>query len=104
MLTEYRIIAQLLSVSCAADTPLAAEPDPGQELGPDCVDSEVVVSVNGSDGSEGNRSITLQSLLKYRRYRFRMAALTNAGEGDYTPWVYTHTLAGSTNMHTHTQS
>uniref|UniRef100_A0A674CKZ3 Protein tyrosine phosphatase receptor type Q n=1 Tax=Salmo trutta TaxID=8032 RepID=A0A674CKZ3_SALTR len=79
MLTEYRITVQLLSPDCLFNTPL----------------SEVLVSVNGSDGGEGNRSITLQSLAKYRLYRFRITALTNAGPGEHTPWRYTHTLAGN---------
>ena len=47
--------------------------------------------------------MTLQSLAKYRQYRFRVVALTNAGEGEPTPWSYTRTLAGSTHTHTHIQ-
>uniref|UniRef100_A0A3Q1F7L9 Phosphatidylinositol phosphatase PTPRQ-like n=1 Tax=Acanthochromis polyacanthus TaxID=80966 RepID=A0A3Q1F7L9_9TELE len=40
-------------------------------------------------------SVTLQSLAKYRYYRFRVAAVTNAGVGEYTPWNYARTLAGN---------
>uniref|UniRef100_A0A3P8TAE3 Protein tyrosine phosphatase receptor type Q n=1 Tax=Amphiprion percula TaxID=161767 RepID=A0A3P8TAE3_AMPPE len=46
-----------------------------------------------SDASEEN-SVRLQSLAKYRYYRFRVAAVTNAGVGEYTPWNYARTLAG----------
>uniref|UniRef100_A0A3B5AC43 Protein tyrosine phosphatase receptor type Q n=1 Tax=Stegastes partitus TaxID=144197 RepID=A0A3B5AC43_9TELE len=46
-----------------------------------------------SDGSEEN-SVTLQSLAKYRNYRFKVAAVTNAGVGEYTQWIYATTLAG----------
>ncbi|XP_071272815.1 phosphatidylinositol phosphatase PTPRQ [Salvelinus alpinus] len=98
MLTEYRITVQLLSPDCQSDTPLAEAtplPEPTAALAPGCVDQDVLVSVNGSDGGEGNRSITLQSLAKYRLYRFRITALTNAGPGEHTPWRYTHTLAGN---------
>ncbi|XP_045061033.1 LOW QUALITY PROTEIN: phosphatidylinositol phosphatase PTPRQ-like [Coregonus clupeaformis] len=98
MLTEYRITVQLLSPDCQSDTPLAEAthlPEPTPALAPGCVDQDVLVSVNGSDGGEGNRSITLQSLVKYRLYRFRITALTNAGPGEHTPWRYTHTLAGN---------
>nr|XP_029524895.1 phosphatidylinositol phosphatase PTPRQ-like [Oncorhynchus nerka] len=98
MLTEYRITVQLLSPDCHSDTPLAEAtplPEPTAALAPGCVHQDVLVSVNGSDGGEGNRSITLQSLAKYRLYRFRITALTNAGPGEHTPWKYTHTLAGN---------
>ncbi|XP_045544692.1 phosphatidylinositol phosphatase PTPRQ [Salmo salar] len=98
MLTEYRITVQLLSPDCQSDTPLAEAtplPEPTPALAPGCVDQDVLVSVNGSDGGKGNRSITLQSLAKYRLYRFRITALTNAGPGPHTPWRYTHTLPGN---------
>ncbi|XP_036832097.1 phosphatidylinositol phosphatase PTPRQ isoform X3 [Oncorhynchus mykiss] len=98
MLTEYHITVQLLSPDCLSNTPLSEAtplPEPSPSLAPGCVDQEVLVSVNGSDGGEGNRSITLQSLVKYRLYRFRITALTNAGPGEHTPWRYTHTLAGN---------
>ncbi|KAM4618263.1 phosphatidylinositol phosphatase PTPRQ [Polymixia lowei] len=95
MLKEYHITAQLLSTVCEPNEPPAAEQAPEQEVAPGCVDSQVVVLVNGSDGSGGNNSVTLQSLAKFRRYRFRLAALTNAGVGEHTPWTYTHTLAGN---------
>ncbi|XP_056138465.1 phosphatidylinositol phosphatase PTPRQ [Lampris incognitus] len=88
MLKEYRITAQLLAVVCEPDTQPTAELHPEQEVASWCVDSQVVVSVNGSDVS-----VKLQSLAKFRRYRFRLAALTNAGVGEQTPWIYAHTLA-----------
>uniref|UniRef100_A0A8C7INP8 Protein tyrosine phosphatase receptor type Q n=1 Tax=Oncorhynchus kisutch TaxID=8019 RepID=A0A8C7INP8_ONCKI len=70
MLTEYRITVQLLSPDCLSNTPL-------------------------SEATPLPESITLQSLVKYRLYRFRITALTNAGPGEHTPWRYTHTLAGN---------
>uniref|UniRef100_A0A674CK23 Protein tyrosine phosphatase receptor type Q n=1 Tax=Salmo trutta TaxID=8032 RepID=A0A674CK23_SALTR len=70
MLTEYRITVQLLSPDCLFNTPL-------------------------SEATPLPESITLQSLAKYRLYRFRITALTNAGPGEHTPWRYTHTLAGN---------
>uniref|UniRef100_A0A3Q2CFZ0 Protein tyrosine phosphatase receptor type Q n=1 Tax=Cyprinodon variegatus TaxID=28743 RepID=A0A3Q2CFZ0_CYPVA len=38
--------------------------------------------------------VTLQSLAKYRYYRFKVAAVTNAGPGAYAQWSYARTLAG----------
>uniref|UniRef100_A0A8C7VH67 Protein tyrosine phosphatase receptor type Q n=1 Tax=Oncorhynchus mykiss TaxID=8022 RepID=A0A8C7VH67_ONCMY len=70
MLTEYHITVQLLSPDCLSNTPL-------------------------SEATPLPESITLQSLVKYRLYRFRITALTNAGPGEHTPWRYTHTLAGN---------
>uniref|UniRef100_A0A667YVN6 Protein tyrosine phosphatase receptor type Q n=1 Tax=Myripristis murdjan TaxID=586833 RepID=A0A667YVN6_9TELE len=61
LLKEYHITAQMLSTTCEADIPNAAEPP----------------------------------LTKYRYYRFRLAALTNAGVGEYTSWIYIRTLAGN---------
>lgn len=58
-----------------------------------CVEDEVVLSLEGK--GEGER-VTLQPLLKYTRYRFRVTALTNAGAGAPTEWIYIQTLAGST--------
>ncbi|XP_041652025.1 phosphatidylinositol phosphatase PTPRQ [Cheilinus undulatus] len=95
LLKEYHIIAQLLSSVCEPNMLTTTQPDPEDELTPDCVDSESSVSVNTSDGSERNRSITIQSLAKYRYYRFKVAAVTNAGVGEYTSWTYARTLAGN---------
>uniref|UniRef100_A0A3Q3G4C3 Protein tyrosine phosphatase receptor type Q n=1 Tax=Labrus bergylta TaxID=56723 RepID=A0A3Q3G4C3_9LABR len=94
LLKEYHIIAQLLSTVCEPNMLTTAQPDPEDELTPDCVDSESSVSSNASDGTEENHSVTLQSLAKYRYYRFKVAAVTNAGVGEYTNWNYARTLAG----------
>uniref|UniRef100_A0A3B3WHZ6 Uncharacterized protein n=1 Tax=Poecilia mexicana TaxID=48701 RepID=A0A3B3WHZ6_9TELE len=40
-------------------------------------------------------SVILQSLAKYRYYRFKVAAVTNAGPGEYAEWIYAQTLAGN---------
>ncbi|XP_078024039.1 phosphatidylinositol phosphatase PTPRQ [Epinephelus lanceolatus] len=96
LLKEYHVIAQLLSTVCEPNTLTTAQPAPEDELPSDCVDSIVTVSVNASDGVEENEhSITLQSLAKYRYYRFKVAAVTNAGVGEYTHWNYARTLAGN---------
>ncbi|XP_049930076.1 phosphatidylinositol phosphatase PTPRQ isoform X4 [Epinephelus moara] len=96
LLKEYHVIAQLLSTVCEPNTLTTAQPAPEDELPSDCVDSVVTVSVNASDGVEENEhSITLQSLAKYRYYRFKVAAVTNAGVGEYTHWNYARTLAGN---------
>ncbi|XP_065812716.1 phosphatidylinositol phosphatase PTPRQ [Labrus bergylta] len=95
LLKEYHIIAQLLSTVCEPNMLTTAQPDPEDELTPDCVDSESSVSSNASDGTEENHSVTLQSLAKYRYYRFKVAAVTNAGVGEYTNWNYARTLAGN---------
>ncbi|XP_067090347.1 phosphatidylinositol phosphatase PTPRQ-like [Osmerus mordax] len=101
MLTEYHITVELISTTCQSDgspgsgTHTAPGGEPGPTLGPGCVDSRKVVPVNGSGGSGENPSVTLRSLAKYRQYRFRVVALTNAGEGEPTPWSSTRTLAGN---------
>uniref|UniRef100_A0A672IKW9 Protein tyrosine phosphatase receptor type Q n=1 Tax=Salarias fasciatus TaxID=181472 RepID=A0A672IKW9_SALFA len=82
LLKEYHIIAQL------------ALHNQEEELSSDCVEDIVTLSVNASDGAEEN-SITLQTLAKYRYYRFKVAAVTNAGAGEYTNWNYARTLAGN---------
>ncbi|KAL0968339.1 hypothetical protein UPYG_G00265610 [Umbra pygmaea] len=103
MLTKYHITVQRVSPDCqpnpylAEATPLAETtplPDLIRPMDPGCVDQEVLVSVNVSDDAESNRTITLQSLAKFRFYRFRTTAFTNAGPGDHTPWIYKHTLVG----------
>ncbi|KAM7396652.1 hypothetical protein PAMP_019678 [Pampus punctatissimus] len=95
LLKEYHIIAQLLLTACESDILTTAQLAPEDEPDPDCVNSNVTVSVNASDGTEGNHSVTLQSLAKYRYYRFKVAAVTNAGVGEYTHWNYARTLAGN---------
>lgn len=98
LLKEYHIIAQLLSTVCEPNILTTAQPPPEEKLISSCVDSNVTVSVNASDGTEENQSLTLQSLAKYRYYRFKVAAVTNAGVGEYTDWNYERTLAGSKNI------
>ncbi|XP_068459000.1 phosphatidylinositol phosphatase PTPRQ isoform X3 [Clinocottus analis] len=95
LLKEYHIIAQLLSTVCEPNTLTTAQPAPEDELTSDCVDSNVTVSVNDSDGIEEKHTVTLHSLAKYRYYRFKVAAVTNAGIGEYTHWKYARTLAGN---------
>ncbi|XP_034542203.1 phosphatidylinositol phosphatase PTPRQ [Notolabrus celidotus] len=95
LLKEYHIIAQLLSTVCDPNMLTTAQPDPEDEMTPDCVDSESSVSLNASDATEGILSVTLHSLAKYRYYRFKVAAVTNAGVGEYTNWNYARTLAGN---------
>lgn len=95
LLKEYHVIAQLLSTVCEPNTLTTAQPATEDELTSDCVDSNVTVSVNASDGIEDNYNVTLQSLAKYRYYRFKVAAVTNAGVGEYTHWNYARTLGGS---------
>ncbi|KAI4902613.1 hypothetical protein NFI96_032935 [Prochilodus magdalenae] len=58
---------------------------------PSCVESEVVLSVKGTGDEE---TVTLQSLLKYRLYRIRVVALTNAGAGEPTE-IFIQTSAGN---------
>ncbi|KAF6738160.1 Phosphatidylinositol phosphatase PTPRQ [Oryzias melastigma] len=92
-LKEYLINAQLLSTVCGANMATSAQPSSEVVLAPDCIVDNFTVSVNASDNAAENR-ITLQSLAKYRWYRFRVAAVTNAGIGEYTHWIYELTLAG----------
>lgn len=95
-LKEYHIIAQLLSTVCETNILPSAQPASEDQLTSDCVDTNVTVSVNASESNEeSSNSITLQSLNKYRYYRFKVAAVTNAGVGEYTHWSYARTLAGS---------
>ncbi|XP_027128956.1 phosphatidylinositol phosphatase PTPRQ [Larimichthys crocea] len=95
LLKEYQIISQLLSIVCEQNISTTVQMDaPEDELTSDCVDSSASVSVNASNGTNVN-SITLQSLAKYRYYRFKVAAVTSAGVGEYTHWNYARTLAGN---------
>lgn len=95
LLKQYHIIAQLLSTVCEPNTLTTAQPAPEDEPTSDCVDSNATVSVNASDGVEEKHNVTLHFLAKYRYYRFKVAAVTNAGIGQYTHWNYAHTLPGS---------
>ncbi|XP_047451818.1 phosphatidylinositol phosphatase PTPRQ, partial [Mugil cephalus] len=94
LLKEYYIVAQLLSTVCEPHVPITAHQSPEDDLGSGCVDNNVTVSLNASNSAEEN-SVTLQSLAKYRVYRFKVAAVTNAGVGEYTHWNYARTLAGN---------
>ena len=98
LLKEYHIIAQLLSTVCEPNTPAPAQPAPEDELTSVCVESDATLSVNASNSTQEIHSVTLQSLAKYRYYRFKVAAVTNAGVGEYTRWNYARTLAGSKNI------
>ncbi|XP_077591289.1 phosphatidylinositol phosphatase PTPRQ [Stigmatopora nigra] len=86
LLKEYQLVMELLDIQCEPDI-LNLE-----ELALNCVDTSVTVSVNTTEDGPG---ITIHPLAKYRHYRFRVAAVTNAGVGEYTLWIYTHTLAGN---------
>ncbi|XP_026855233.2 phosphatidylinositol phosphatase PTPRQ [Electrophorus electricus] len=80
LLQGYRVDSQRLGRSC--------EPEADR----DCVEHEVALSVNSTGVSE---SVTLSPLLKYRRYRVRVAALTQAGTGEPTIWIHILTLPGN---------
>ncbi|XP_036375557.1 phosphatidylinositol phosphatase PTPRQ [Megalops cyprinoides] len=79
-LREYRITVQLLSQHC----------EDWAHAG--CVETQVQVYANGTGAVQ---EITLQSLRKYRQYRFRVAACTNAGYGEPSEWVSIQTLPGN---------
>ncbi|XP_051917347.1 phosphatidylinositol phosphatase PTPRQ [Hippocampus zosterae] len=87
LLKEYRLVTELLNTKCEPDVLILDEEPPSG-----CVESSVTVSVNASD--EGPR-VTVHPLAKYRHYRFKVAAVTNAGVGEYTEWKYAQTLAGN---------
>lgn len=96
LLKEYHVVAQLISAVCEPNTKAAVLPTPEDSMALHCVEDNFNVSVNASDGAE-EASVILQSLAKYRYYRFKVAAVTNAGPGEYAEWIYAHTLAGSRN-------
>ncbi|XP_061677981.1 phosphatidylinositol phosphatase PTPRQ [Syngnathoides biaculeatus] len=87
VLKEYRLVTELLETKCQPHVP-----NPEEETVSDCVESSVTMSVNASEEAS---SITLHPLAKYRHYRFKVAAVTNAGVGEYTDWNYARTLAGN---------
>ncbi|XP_076848697.1 phosphatidylinositol phosphatase PTPRQ isoform X2 [Brachyhypopomus gauderio] len=78
LLQGYRVERQLLRRSC--------------EQVEACVEHRVVLYVNSTGVSE---RVTLAPLLKYRRYRLRVVALTRAGMGEPTEWIYIRTLPGN---------
>uniref|UniRef100_A0A3B3UF84 Protein tyrosine phosphatase receptor type Q n=1 Tax=Poecilia latipinna TaxID=48699 RepID=A0A3B3UF84_9TELE len=67
LLKEYHVVAQLISAVCEPNTQGAVLPTPEDTM----------------------------SLAKYRYYRFKVAAVTNAGPGEYAEWIYAQTLAGN---------
>ncbi|XP_037109194.1 phosphatidylinositol phosphatase PTPRQ [Syngnathus acus] len=87
LLKEYRLVTELLDTKCEPDGLIPAE-----EPASDCLESSVTVLVNASEAAPG---FTLHPLAKYRHYRFKVAAVTNAGVGEYTEWIYVQTLAGN---------
>ncbi|KAF7224525.1 receptor type Q [Nothobranchius furzeri] len=94
LLRGYDIVAELLSDICKPNTHSTAKPTSEDNLSSQCVEHSFSVSVNASDRAKES-SVTLQSLAKYRNYRFKVAAVTNAGVGEYTLWNYAKTLAGN---------
>uniref|UniRef100_A0A3Q2Q8Z4 Protein tyrosine phosphatase receptor type Q n=1 Tax=Fundulus heteroclitus TaxID=8078 RepID=A0A3Q2Q8Z4_FUNHE len=93
LLKGYHVVAQLISTVCEPNTRAAALPTPEDDLASNCVEGNFTVSVNASDGAEES-SVTIQSLAKYRYYGFKVAAVTNAGTGEYTQWSYARTQPG----------
>ncbi|XP_028823211.1 LOW QUALITY PROTEIN: phosphatidylinositol phosphatase PTPRQ-like [Denticeps clupeoides] len=83
LLRSYQVEVQRLQQGCEVE----------QETPPaiSCVDDRGTLRVNVTGAAE---TVTLPSLQKYRAYRFRVAAHTSAGAGEFTAWVYTHTLTG----------
>ncbi|MBN3301575.1 PTPRQ phosphatase, partial [Amia calva] len=79
-LQDYQIVVQLLSVEC--DDWVAS----------DCIETEVVEYTNDTNSIV---EATVYSLLKYRQYRFSVAARTNAGYGIATEWIFAKTLPGN---------
>lgn len=94
LLREYRIMSELLSTACEPHTATSLQ----DELSPDCVDSSSTTAVEALRNTTVNHSTTLQSLAKYRYYRFKVAAVTSAGVGEFTAWTYVRTRAGSKDM------
>ncbi|XP_041112261.1 phosphatidylinositol phosphatase PTPRQ-like [Polyodon spathula] len=78
-LQNYRIEGQLLSMLCNSWNTSG------------CIENKVVQYVSGTDDS---LEASIYSLLKFRRYRFSVAASTNAGYGNSTDWISTNTLPG----------
>lgn len=91
LLKKYQIIAQLLSTVC--EPRINTSREDGVTL--DCVDTNITLSLNVANAIDDKHNVTVQSLSKYRYYRFKVAAVTNAGVGNYTQWIYERTLPGS---------
>lgn len=96
LLKEYHIVAQLISANCEPSISVKAQSTPKDDLALHCIEHNVTVSINASD-AEQKQSFTIHPVAKYRHYRFKVAAVTNAGVGDYTQWKYKRTMAGSRN-------
>ncbi|XP_014192528.1 phosphatidylinositol phosphatase PTPRQ [Haplochromis burtoni] len=94
LLKEYHIIAQLISANCEPSISVKAQSTPKDDLALHCIEHNVTVSINASD-AEQKQSFTIHPVAKYRHYRFKVAAVTNAGVGDYTQWKYKRTMAGN---------
>ncbi|XP_026221120.1 LOW QUALITY PROTEIN: phosphatidylinositol phosphatase PTPRQ [Anabas testudineus] len=88
----YHIVTELLSVDCNTNISEAAQTPSEDEH---CVDITESQSLSPLHSSKENESITFDSLAKYRYYRFKVAAATNAGVGEFTQWKYARTLAGN---------
>ncbi|XP_015208369.2 phosphatidylinositol phosphatase PTPRQ isoform X2 [Lepisosteus oculatus] len=78
-LQEYQIVVQRLSTWC------------NDWITAECVENEAMHYTNGTDEV---LEVTVYSLMKFRRYRFRVAARTNAGYGNASEWITTETLPG----------
>ncbi|XP_023666780.2 phosphatidylinositol phosphatase PTPRQ-like isoform X2 [Paramormyrops kingsleyae] len=78
-LREYRLLLELLALSCLAGDPAG------------CVEAEKVLHVNATGGDQ---QTVLYPLAKYRLYRFSVSACTGAGYGDASQWSYLHTAPG----------
>ncbi|XP_030586423.1 phosphatidylinositol phosphatase PTPRQ isoform X2 [Archocentrus centrarchus] len=94
LLKEYHIITQLISADCDPSISVTAQQTPEDDLAPHCIEYNATVSVNASDAGE-EQSFTIHSVAKYRYYRFKVAAVTNAGVGNHTEWKYERTMAGN---------
>lgn len=103
LLTEYHVVGQLLSAVCETNSEPSDQSNSENDLSSDCVDSNFTVVVDASESTESTlNSITLQFLSKYRYYRFRVAAVTSAGVGEYTYWSYVRTDLGGKTHFLHT--
>ncbi|XP_039618112.1 phosphatidylinositol phosphatase PTPRQ [Polypterus senegalus] len=78
-LLNYQIVGQMLSLLC------------NDWIRKECLEKEINQFVYG-DGNE--LEATIYSLMKFRDYRFTVAATTSAGYGNSSEWVYTKTEIG----------
>ncbi|XP_062838740.1 phosphatidylinositol phosphatase PTPRQ isoform X3 [Anolis carolinensis] len=76
---NYRITTQLRSIHC-------------DNWEAECIEYE---KVQYSDLIDDLTEETVYDLKKFRWYRFKISASTNAGYGGSTPWISTQTLPGS---------